>query len=285
MPHQFELSHHAYGKSENRLVRIVRDDHRHEIRDVTVDVRLWGEFDHVYTEGSNHEIPATDTMKNTIFALGKTAFSTGSIEDFGKVLVRHFVTTSPRVQRARVHLVEHPWNRLPEDAAGSDHTWYRGSSGDHVAWVEGDGETCSVKAGLDDLFVLKSTASGFVGFERTAFTTLAETDDRILATIITAEWTYADEVDDYQESWDAIRDLIVRRFADHYSDSVQQGIYNMGTAVLEARPEVLDITIELPNKHHLVVDLEQFGIENDNEVFIATQDPYGLITGTVRRTA
>lgn len=281
----FELSHNAYGKSENRLVRIVRDSPRHEIRDVTVDVRLWGDFEHVYLDGSNEEIPATDTMKNTIFALGKTDFSTGSIEDFGKTLVRHFVATSPRVERAKVHLVEHPWQRIPDDAAGSDHTWVRGSSGDHVAWVEGDGDTFTVKGGLDDLFVLKSTASGFVGFERTAYTSLAETDDRILATIITAEWTYSDEVEDYQESWDAIRDIIVRRFADHYSDSVQQGIYNMGTAVLEARPEVLDVTIELPNKHHLVVDLDRFGIENNNEVFIATQDPFGLITGTVRRTA
>jgi urate oxidase len=282
---EFELSQNAYGKSENRLVRIVRDGDRHDIRDVTVNVRLWGDFEHVYTEGSNHEIPATDTMKNTVFALGKTHFSTGSLEEFGKVLCRHFVETSPRVERARIHLTEHPWKRLPDDYAGSDHTWLRGSSGDHVVWVEGDGESLTVKSGLDDLFVLKSTASGFVGFERTAFTTLAETDDRILATIVTAEWTYADEVEDYQESWDAIRELIIRRFADHYSDSVQQGIYNMGTAVLEARPEVLEVTIELPNKHHLVVDLAPFGIENQNEVFIATKDPYGLITGTVRRKA
>jgi urate oxidase len=281
----FELSHNAYGKSENRLVRIVRDTPRHEIRDVTVNVRLWGDFAHVYLDGSNAEIPATDTMKNTVFALGKTDFSTGSIEDFGKVLVKHFVETSPRVERARIHLVEHPWVRLPEDAAGSEHSFYRGSSGDHVAWVEGDGTDFTVKGGLDDLFVLKSTASGFTGFERTEFTTLAETDDRILATVITAEWTYGPDVADYQESWDAIREIIVRRFADHYSDSVQQGIYNMGTAVLEARPEVVDVTIELPNKHHIKVDLEPFGIENPNEVFVVTQDPFGLITGTVRRTA
>lgn len=281
----FELSHDAYGKSENRLVRLVRDTPTHQIRDVTVDIRLWGDFAHVYLEGSNAEIPATDTMKNTVFALGKTDFSTGSIEDFGKVLVKHFVTTSPRVQKARVHLVEHPWVRIAADAKGSEHTFYRGSSGNHVAWVEGDGETFSVKGGLDDLFVLKTTESGFEGFERTAFTSLGETDDRILATVIQAEWTYADAVDDYDASWAAIHDIVIHRFADHYSDSVQQTIYNIGTAILEARPEVLDVTIELPNKHHIKYDLEQFGLENPNEVFIVTQDPFGLITGTVKRTA
>lgn len=280
----FELTSNAYGKSENRLVRVVRDRERHVLRDLTVDVRLWGDFDHVYLDGSNEEIPATDTMKNTIFAMGKTHFSTGSIEDFGKALVAHFVATSPRVTNARVHLTEHPWVRLPEDAKGSEHTFYRGSSGDHVAWVEGDAHTVSVKSGLGDLYVLKSTGSGFVGFERTEFTTLPETTDRILATIVTAEWTYADGVHDYQASWEAIHDLVLRRFADHYSDSVQQTIHNVGTAILEARPEVTSVTIELPNKHHLRYDLEQFGIDNPNEVFIATQDPFGLITGTVSRT-
>lgn len=279
----FHLAHDAYGKSENRLMRVVRDSERHVIRDVTVDVRLWGNFEHVYLEGSNEGIPATDTMKNTVFAMGKTHFSTGSIEDFGKDLVAHFVATSPLVTKARVHLTEHPWVRLPEDAKGSEHSFYRGSSGDHITWVQGDGESVSVKSGLGDLFVLKSTGSGFVGFERTAYTSLEETTDRILATIITAEWTYAGEVDDYQASWEAVHDLILRRFADHYSDSVQQTIYNVGTAILEARPEISEVTIELPNKHHLLYDLEQFGLDNPNEVFIATQDPFGLITGTVSR--
>lgn len=281
----FELTHDAYGKSQNRLMRVVRDTDRHEIRDVTVDVRLVGDFAHVYLEGDNTDIPATDTMKNTVFALGKTDFSTGSIEDFGKTLVQHFVETSGLVSGAQIHLTEHPWVRLPEDAPGSEHSFYRGSSGDHVAWVQGDGEKFTVRSGISDLFVLKSTASGFVGFERTAFTSLPETTDRILATVIDAQWTYADEVEDYQASWDAIHDVLLRRFADHYSDSVQQTIFNIGTAILEARPEVLEVTIELPNKHHNLVDLAGFGLENPGEVFIATQDPFGLITGTVTRTA
>jgi urate oxidase len=280
----FELSHNAYGKAQNRLMRVVRDTDRHEIRDVTVGVRLRGDFEEVYLSGDNTDIPATDTMKNTVFGKGKEAFSTGSIEDFGILLVKHFVANSELVATAEISLTEHPWVRFPADAEGSDHTFYRGSSGNHKAWVLGDGETFTVKAGVDDLFVLKSTASGFKGFERDRFTTLPEVDDRILATVIDAEWTYAGEVEDYQASWEAIHDIIMRRFADHFSDSVQQTIYNICTAVLEARPEVLEMTIELPNKHHNLVDLSPFGLENPGEVFIATQDPFGLITGTVKRT-
>ena len=97
----YELTHDAYGKAQNRLMRVVRDATAHVIRDVTVDVRLRGDFEAVYLEGDNTGIPATDTMKNTVFALGKTEFSTGSIEEFGKALVRHFVTTRAGGDRRR----------------------------------------------------------------------------------------------------------------------------------------------------------------------------------------
>lgn len=280
----FELVHNGYGKSQNRLMRVVKDSGRHEIRDVTVNVRLFGNFEKVYTEGDNTDIPATDTMKNTVFAKGKTDFSTGSIEAFGKTLAAHFVGGSELVDSARIQLTEHPWVRLPEDAKGSEHSFYRGSSGNHFAEVTGDGESFTVTSGINDLFVLKSTGSGFKGFERDQFTSLPETDDRILATVIDATWVYGAQVDDYQASWEAIHGILLRRFADHFSDSVQQTIYNIATAILEARPEVEEVTIELPNKHHNLVDLSVFGLENPNEVFIATQDPFGLITGTVKRT-
>jgi urate oxidase len=272
----YELAGDAYGKAQNRLLRVVRDSPVHVIRDVTVDVRLFGDFDAVYLEGDNTGIPATDTMKNSVFALGKTDFSTGSIEDFGKTLVRHWVGKE-RVSSALVQLTEHPWVRT------HDHGFHRGSSGDHLAWVSGDGSGFAVKAGLGDLFVLRSTGSGFSGFDRDEFTSLSETRDRIVATVISAQWTYAPEALDYQAAWQTARDAIEEAFTDHYSESVQQTIYAMCTAVMDAVGEIADVTIELPNKHHNLVDLSPFGLENPNEVFIATQDPFGLITGTVRR--
>jgi urate oxidase len=267
----YELSSNAYGKAQNRLMRVVREGDVHVIRDVTVDIRLRGDFDAVYLTGDNTGMPATDTMKNSVFALAQTSFSTGSIEAFGKVLVEHW-SAKERVTSVEVSLVEHPWVRT------HDHGFYRGSSGDHRAWVTGD----SVRAGLGDLFVLRSGGSGFSGFDRDAFTTLPETRDRILATVISAEWGYAAELD-YDAGWQAARDAIVDAFTDHYSESVQQTIHRMCVAALDAVPEMAEITIELPNKHHNLVDLEPFGLENANEVFIATQDPFGLITGTVRR--
>jgi urate oxidase len=39
-----------------------------------------------------------------------------------------------------------------------------------------------------------------------------------------------------------------------------------------------------PNLHHWTVDLAQFGIDNDRQVYIATTEPHGLIEATVRRS-
>ncbi len=57
----------------------------------------------------------------------------------------------------------------------------------------------------------------------------------------------------------------------------------MGEAVLEAFPEIEKIHLSLPNKHHLLYDLGRFEVENENEIFHATSEPYGLIEGIVER--
>jgi urate oxidase len=133
--------------------------------------------------------------------------------------------------------------------------------------------------------VLKTTGSGWEGFLRDRYTTLPETSDRILATIITARWSYRGRDIDYGAGWREVRRAILEAFCDHYSPSVQFTLHHMGKAVLDARPEVERISFSLPNKHHLLYDLERFGLENQNEIFHATNEPYGLIEGTVERSS
>lgn len=278
-----KLTRHRYGKASNRLVRIVRDTERHEIRDLTVDIALHGDFERCYTESDNTDMPATDSMKNSVYALAQEHL-TGSIEDYGAVIARELTATGPLVHGATVHLVEHPWTRLPDGPDGHDHAWRRDSSGDHEAWVTWDGSAVHVEAGIGDLFVLKSTQSGWSDFQDDKFRTLADTDDRILATIVSARWVYADApAIDYQATWEAIGALVLERFADHFSTSVQATIYRICSAVLEAFEAVIQITMTLPNRHHLRYDLEPFGQKNPNVVFVATSEPYGLIEATVSR--
>jgi urate oxidase len=133
--------------------------------------------------------------------------------------------------------------------------------------------------------VLKTTGSGWEGFLRDRYTTLPETADRILATIITARWSYGGRDIPFEAAWREVRRTILEAFCDHYSPSVQFTLNHMGKAVLDARPEVERISFSLPNKHHLLYDLERFGLENENEIFHATNEPYGVIEGTVERSA
>jgi urate oxidase len=277
------LSQSAYGKSEVRLVKVTRHPDRHELRDLTVDVLLEGEFAAAYVEGDNAGLIATDTMRNTVYALAKDD-PIESIESFGLRLVDHFLAGGAGVKSVRVQIVEHPWARLEIDGRAQEHAFRRGDGGERVAVLMGDGGPPRIEAGIDDLLVLKTTGSGWEGFARDRYTTLPETSDRILATVITARWSYGRRDVDFATAWREVRRIILESFCDHYSPSVQFTLHRMGTAVLEARPEIERIHFSLPNKHHLLYDLARFGLENDNEIFHATSEPYGLIEGSVERS-
>jgi urate oxidase len=280
------LGHNNYGKSRVRLVKVTRHADRHDLTDLTVDVALEGDFAAAHTAGDNAGLLATDTMRNTVYALAQGHDDVGDLERFGLRLVAHFLAAGPRVTRARVRLVAHPWSRLSAAGGAPDpHAFQGGTGGHRVATVAGDAGGVSVEAGIDGLVVLKTTGSGWEGYHHDEFTSLPETDDRIMATEVTARWTYRAALEDIDvtASWEAVRDTILATFGDHYSPSVQFTLHRMGDAVLEARPEVEQISFSLPNRHHLLFDLSRFGLENANEIFQATTEPYGLIEGTVER--
>jgi urate oxidase len=273
------LGPNNYGKSEVRLVKVDRGADRHELRDLTVDVALSGEFEAAHVRGDNTGLLATDTMRNTVYALARK-YPVDAPESFAIALVKHFLDAGPSVTRAQVRIVEHPWARL----GSHPHAFQRASGGRHVATVTGDGTDLAVEAGIDDLLVLKTTGSGWEGYLHEQYTSLKETADRIMSTVVTARWNYRDAQVDFGPIWEAVRATILDAFGDHYSPSVQFTLYRMGEAVLDAHPEVERIHFSLPNKHHLLYDLSRFGLDNPNEIFHATTEPYGLIEGTVERS-
>jgi urate oxidase len=277
------LGRNNYGKSGIRLVKVKRGAGRHELWDLDVAIALEGDFEAAHVEGDNSSLLATDTMRNTVYALAKD-YLTGSIEEFGLALVDHFLKAGPTVERAEVVVTRFPWDRIEVNGRGHEHSFVRGS-GERTAKVTGaNGGDRRVKAGLDNLLVMKTTQSGWEGFLRERFTTLPDTDDRILATVLTAEWSYGKAAGlDFDGLWSGVRDHILATFTDHYSPSVQNTLYRIGRAVLEAFPEVEKIWLSFPNKHHIPYDLSRFGMENQNEIFWATDEPYGLIEGTVER--
>jgi urate oxidase len=181
-------------------------------------------------------------------------------------------------------VAEHGWRRLDAGGRPHDTAFERGSAERRVAHVTSRrDEIPTVIAGIEELLVLKSAGSAFTGYPRDRYTTLKETDDRILATSITTYWRYADASASFGVLWQSVRRALVTAFADHDSKSVQHTLYAMGDAVLEECEDVQEISITMPNKHHLLVDLSPFGLQNPNEIFVPTEEPFGLIEATLRR--
>ena len=269
------LGDNQYGKSETHVVRVTRQGARHEIKDLNVSVALAGDFADTHLTGDNSKVLPTDTQKNTVFAFAHDGV--GEIEDFAIRLARHFVSEFAPVYRARVHVEEFGWQRI------HDHAFVRAGTEKRLAMVTCSDDGTWVVAGVSDLVVLKSTGSEFHGYIKDRYTTLPETHDRIMATALTARWRFHDAQADWARSYAEVRRLLLDTFAAKHSLSLQQTLYAMGAAVLEARPEVVEVRISMPNKHHFVVDLSPFGLENPNEVFYASDRPYGQIEGAVSR--
>ena len=275
------LGANSYGKAGNHLFKVVRGGDRHEVRDYRVDVALTGDYEAVHTRGDNTGAMATDTMRNTVYAVAsQNRFD--SPERYGLQLV-DYLLTQPRVHGATVSIVEQRWDRIAVDGRPHDHAFTKAAGGKHTAVVAGEGERRAVSAGIDDLHVLKTTNSGWANFLEGGYRTLKDTDDRILATSITAAWDYREPAADFVAVWDGVHEQIARTFTDHFSPSVQNTIWRMGRAILERFEQIERISFTLPNKHHILYDLAPFGIDNDRQIYWVTVEPYGRIEATIQR--
>ncbi|GGR91721.1 factor-independent urate hydroxylase [Deinococcus sedimenti] len=281
MPVKVRLGDNNYGKADVRLFKVFRDQPRHEIKDVQVRVAMTGDFDAAHTHGDNTDLVATDTVRNTIYALARDGL-TGSVEAFGKHLIRHFVNHGPRVTGARATFVEHTWDRMPTGGVPHDHAFVR-QMPKHTATVTGDGQHFTVESGIDELYILKTTQSGWAGFHRDQFTTLPDTTDRILATTVTARWTYRTDEPDYDAIWAEVYQTLMDVFPDHYSHSMQHTLYRLGEAVLTRCEDIDRIFFSFPNRHHILYPLDRFGMTNPGVIFHADAEPYGVIEGWVER--
>lgn len=282
MAHQ--LGHSQYGKAETRVVRIYRDTEPHEIVDYNVGAALSGDFADTHLTGDNAKVLTTDAVKNTVNAYAKEhGEAARNPESFGVALARHFVEDTPQISRARVTLEAYPWVRLASGGSPNPHAFVREGQYVRTATVAYEDGRAYVVSGLRDLVVLKSTDSEFHGFYQEKYTTLQPTNDRVMATSVSAQWWHTTEDLDWGKAFDSAREAICEAFAASYSYALQQTLFEMGSAVLDAVPSVGEIRFSLPNKHHFTVDLSPFGLDNPNEVFYAADRPYGLIEGTVRR--
>jgi urate oxidase len=276
------LVHNAYGKSRVRLTKVQRHPDRHDLFEWSIDVQLAGDFAAAYTTGDNRRVIATDTMKNIVYALAADNELT-SPEAFALILGRHFLDSYAHVASATISITVAPWQRIEINGRPHRHAFIGGGSERRTCIIQHTRGDRKIVAGIADLMLLKTADSAFRGFHRDQFRTLPDTDDRIFATSLTGEWTYSTETD-----WDAadaaIRAALLDSFAGHKSLGVQHTLHAMGDAALACCPQMAEITLTMPNRHRLLVNLQPLGRENSNSIFVATDEPFGVITGTLRRS-
>lgn len=279
----FELTHNAYGKSRVRLTKVVRDGARHELFEFDVAVELEGAFAAAYNEGDNRNVIATDTIKNTVYVLAKQN-DFASVESFAFLLARHFISTYSHVDRATAEITQPIWTRIVVDGVPHDHAFTHGGPRRRYAKVVATREDpARIVGGVRDLPVLKTTASEWRDFHSDRYRTLKDTSDRILATRVDVDWTFNDPLVDFAAADRSIDAAILRAFATNHSLGVQQTLQHMGEAALGASPWIDDIAFTLPNMHRIPFNLEPFGLQFENDVYVSTDEPQGLIRGTISR--
>ena len=277
------LGPNQYGKAEVRLVQIDRSTPVHQIKDVNVTSQLIGDFSDSYYTGANDKVIATDTQKNTVYALARQ-HGVGAIEDFALLMARNFVDKYDWITGARQAVEEYFWERITTaEGKPHDHSFVKGSPEVRTTVVTKDGAAETVISGLENVTVLKSTGSEFHGFPDVEYTSLVETDDRIMSTVVTARWRYVGTDVDWDKTYASVKAIMLDKFAEVHSLSLQQTLYAMGEAVLQAHPEIAEMRLSMPNKHHFIVDLSKWGLDNPNQVWYAADRPYGLIEASIIR--
>ncbi len=268
----------TYGKTKVRLTYVQRLDNRHELRELTVDVFLKGAFGGAFTKADNSLVLPTDTMKNTVYVLARKN-GISSVEQFARDLARHFLATVAHANEVRLEIKEVPWARIGESAAA----FVQAGNERRTTTLVATRSVETFRSGIRDLQILKTTDSAFSGFLKDQYTTLAETNDRLLGTVLQADWLYASNDIDFNQTHAGVRSQLLTTFATHKSLSVQQTLYDMAGAVLQAFPKVSDIHLVMPNKHCILFDLSKFGMDNPNQVFYPIDEPSGYIEARVAR--
>jgi urate oxidase len=274
------LGENNYGKQRVRILQVVRHPDRHDIKELTLGIRLEADFESAHSKGDNRKVLPTDTMKNTVYALAKQR-AIESPEEFSLRLANHFLSRNPQVSRVGIEAAQTLWSRLSVEGKPHPHSFTSSSSEKRTANIAATQDEKTLHAGLEGLVVLKTTESAFENFLKDEYTTLKEDRDRILATTIRAAWLYRDNTANFDSTWHGVRETLLETFAGHDSESLQHTLYAMGEAVLKKFAHIREIHLSLPNKHYNLVDLSPFHFDNAKEIFLPTDEPHGLIEATL----
>lgn len=295
------LGSHKHGKGEVRVARrhVCPKSGNEYFAEYVCNVEIGGHTgrmgsDKSFLEGDNCGVVATDTCKNHAYILAKEVdwktFYTPEL--FAIAYAEKFLNTYDFLPWAEVSVSKKPWVRVTM-STGQSHSHAFQPGPENERWTATAkavrGKSTTVVSGISGLVCLKTKQSGFYGFHRDKHASLPETKMRMVASAVTATWTYsavgkALKALPFNEIGRIVRTLFVEEFAGNpvegtYSNSVQHTLYLMACAALKARSEIKDMSLYLPNIHYIPAPaLKNTGIYKfEDDVFLPTSEPFGTI--------
>jgi urate oxidase len=277
------LAENSYGSSRIHLLRVTKQEGRHDIREIRLSIRFEGDFEAAHIHGDNRKILPPDTMNNTVYALARQ-HSIEPLENLGLHLIEHFLTYNPQVTHVLIQASESSWARLPQGGKPHASAFARASNEERTSILSGTREGTQVRAGIDNLIVLKTTNYAFEDFKKDPYTTLQEEGDCILSTVIRADWLYTEEEAEFGPLWHGVRQMLLETFAEHDSQSLQHTLFAMGEAILNNCENVGEIHLSLPSKQFRLADLAPLGMDNPGTVFLPMDEPHATVEATLKKT-
>ncbi len=100
---------------------------------------------------------------------------------------------------------------------------------------------------------------------------------------LTARWTYTSPDVTFRPFRQGVRAAIIETFAWHRGRSVQHTLYAIADVVLATYREISEVSLALHERPYRPADLFRSGMENPDDLFVALEEPLGMVEVTVDR--
>jgi urate oxidase len=306
------LENPTHGKARVRVAVVNKNEGVHSFSELNVRLRLWGGTEAAFLQGDNSLVVATDTLKNHVYILAKRDLASAAVpEQFALKLSNVLIKEYAHVNTVQIDITQNPWTRVVDGTTPHNHGFVKsgenGTSFVSVICRRSPNISFKIYSGVKDLYVVKTTMSGWANFHKDNYRTLPDTSERILATVVNARWTHISSsasADNFY-CFDVASKLVANAEAKRtsilsalkstfygppttgtFSPGVQQTLFQMGQKALDSVAEIDNVRLRMPNVHFLPCMIPVFaqnGYKFEDDVYLPTDEPHGIIEATVSR--
>jgi urate oxidase len=264
------------------MLRVVRRGDRHDPRDLTVSIRFEGNFESAFVEGRTGGVIPGETLRSFVHRVARE-HGGAEIETFGLAICRQILDAHPQVTRVRVEIAEQPWTRMDVGGKAQGQSFVLGGPEQRTATITSNGPQTAVVSGIEQLVLMRT--SGFAA-RRSAARPDDGTEDALQPLVVgslSARWTYSNPDVTFGPYRQGVRAAVTDTFAMHAARSVQYTLYAIADVVLATYEEIIDVTVSMQERPYRPADLFRAEVENPDELFVAAEEPLGIVEVTVER--